>query len=181
MGEHDRRGHELRGVIASETEHQSLIARTLFGPLFAFGPASINPLGNIVGLMSNDGIDEDFARVKNIVVVDVANFADGVADDLINRDGRFQVRIFRQIRNCYLAANDHEVTFSVGLASDPAALVARDTGVKHRVRDGVANFIGMTFADGFGGKDKTAEHQAKWKLSGAVPNQTAKAAGENET
>ncbi len=31
MGEHDRRGHQFRGFVAGVTEHQSLVAGTLFG------------------------------------------------------------------------------------------------------------------------------------------------------
>ena len=50
------------------------------------------------------------------------------------------------------AADDDDVAFGVGLASDAAVRILRQAGVEHRIGNGVANFVRMAFADGFGEK-----------------------------
>ena len=66
--EHDRRRHELRGLVASKTKHQALIARPLFQacPL----PSAfrlIDALRNVRRLIGNDVGDENLVGVKDIV------------------------------------------------------------------------------------------------------------------
>ena len=97
--------------------------------------------------------------VKNVVVVDVTNVANSFAHDLIDRNDILEVGGFRQIRNGNFAADDDDVALGVSLARDAAAFVTGDAGVEHGVGNSVANFVGMTFADGFGSKDETAEHE----------------------
>ena len=45
------------------------------------------------------------------------------------------------------AADDDDVAFCVGLTGDPAVLVLSEAGVQYRVGNGVANLVGMAFAD----------------------------------
>ena len=96
--------------------------------------------------------------MKDVVVVDVTDLAHGVADDLVDRDDIFEVFVLRQIRHGNFAAHHHDVTLGVGFAGDPAAAVLAQAGVEDRVGDGVANFIRMAFAHGFGSKNETSEH-----------------------
>jgi hypothetical protein len=48
------------------------------------------------------------------------------------------------------------MALSEGLASDAALRVLPDAGIEHGVGDGVADFVRMTFANGFGSKNETA-------------------------
>ena len=81
MREHDRRRHEFAGFVARVAEHESLIAGTLLGGLLALGLARIHALRDVRRLLRDNDVDENFVGVKHIVVVDVADFADGFARD----------------------------------------------------------------------------------------------------
>ena len=94
MREHDRGGHQFFRVVAGKPEHQPLIARALFGGLFPFRFLRIDALRDVVRLIGDDGVDENFARVKNVVVVHVANFAHGIADDFVDRNDVLELRSF---------------------------------------------------------------------------------------
>jgi len=65
---------------------------------------------------------------------------------------------FRQIGNGNLAADDNDVALGVGLAGYAAPPVLAKASIKDRVRNGVANFIRMTFANRFGSKNETSKH-----------------------
>ena len=159
--EHDRRRHQFRRVVAGETEHQALVARALLGAFLALGLLRIHALGDVVRLIGDDGVDENLLRVKHVVVVHVTDFAHGIAHDLIDRDDVFQMLALRQIRDGDLAADDHDVALRVGLAGDAALAILPQAGVQDGVGNGVANFIRMTFADGFGSKNEASEHGIK--------------------
>ena len=92
---------------------------------------------------------ENLVRVEDVVVVHVADLAHGIAHDL----HVIELRLGRD-----LAADDDDVALRVGLAGHAAVLVLREAGVEHGVGNGVANFVGMAFADGFGGEDVTTGH-----------------------
>jgi len=47
------------------------------------------------------------------------------------------------------------------LAGNAAFRILPETSVEHCVRNGVANFIRMTFTDGFGRKNETTKHMQK--------------------
>ena len=66
---------------------------------------------------------------------------------------------FFNFRNRDLAADDDQVALGVGLAGDAAVFVLGQTGVEDRVGNRVANFIGVTFTNGFGRKDETTSHE----------------------
>ena len=55
-------------------------------------------------------------------------------------------------------ADDDEIALGVGFASHAAVRVLREAGVENGIRNGVADFVRMAFADGFGRKDVTAGH-----------------------
>ena len=90
--------------------------------------------------------------------MDVTNFAHGIADDANDRDDVFEMLALRQIRNRDLAADYDNVALCVGFAGDPASFILAKAGVENGVGDGVANFIRMAFAHGFGSKNETSEH-----------------------
>ena len=81
MGEHDGGRHEFRGFVAGVAEHDALVAGALFGGFFAFGFFGIDALGDVRGLGGEVFVDEDAVGVEDVVVVGVADFADGGADD----------------------------------------------------------------------------------------------------
>lgn len=91
----------------------------------------------------------DLVGVKDVVVVDIADLADGAADEGV---------VIQLGAGGDLAGDDHEVGFDEGLAGDPAHRVLGQTGVEDGIRNGVANLVRMAFADGFGGENKMSTH-----------------------
>ena len=146
---HDRRGHQLRRFIRRVTEHQALVTGALLRGLLALGLFGIHALRDVERLLRDDDVDENLVRMKHIVVVDVADFADGVARDLDE--------IELGLRGD-LTANDGDVRLHVGFAGDAAELVLCEAGVQHGVRNGVGDLVRMAFADGLGRKDVTVAH-----------------------
>ena len=118
----------------------------------------IHALRNVDALTGDDVLNVNFVGVKNIVLIHVADLTDGVAHDLIDRHDRFKRLVVRQIRNRDFAADDDRVALGEGLASDPAMGILRQARIKHRIGNGVANFVGVTFPDGFGRKNVTTRH-----------------------
>ena len=96
--------------------------------------------------------------MKNIIVMDVTDSAHGIADNPIDRNDRFQVCASGQIGNGNLAADNDDIAFGVSFASDAAVFIAGETSIENGIGNGVANLIGMTFADGFGGKNEATCH-----------------------
>ena len=82
----------------------------------------------------------NLVRVKDVVVVGVADFPNGAADESVVVELR---------AGGDLAGDDHQVGLHQGLAGHPAHRVLGETGVQHRVRNGVANLVRMAFAHGF--------------------------------
>ena len=93
--------------------------------------------------------------MEDIVVVRVADATDRLADDRTNVHHRIKGGAF-DFRDGDFAAYHDGVAFHKGLAGDAAGLVNAEAGVEHGIRDGVADFVGMAFANGFGGKNVTA-------------------------
>ena len=85
--------------------------------------------------------------MENVVVIYVADLAHAFADDFGDRKNRFERTILRQIRNRYFAANNNRMAFCVGFAGDATVSILSEASVEDGIRNGVANFIGMTFPD----------------------------------
>ena len=100
MREHDRRRHELGRLVAGVAEHQPLIAGALLGGLLARGLAGVDALGDVGRLLRHQHVDEHLVRVEDVIVVDVADLADGLARDL----HEVELGLGRD-----LAADDHDV------------------------------------------------------------------------
>ena len=127
----------------------------------SLGLLRIHALGDVVRLIGDDGVNENLLGVKNVVIVDVTDLAHGIAHDLIDRNDVFQMLALRQIGDRDLAADDDDVALGVGLAGDAALAILPQAGVEDGVGNGVANFIRMAFAHGFGSKNETSKHGAK--------------------
>ena len=146
---HDRRRHQLAGFVARVAEHQPLVARALLGGLLALGLLGVHALGDVRGLLGDDDIHEHLVGMKHVVVVDIADLADGFAGD----GHEVELGLGGD-----LAAHDGDVGLHVGLAGDAAEPVLRQAGVQHGIGDGVRHLVWMALADGFGGEDITIIH-----------------------
>jgi len=149
MREHDGRGHEFGRFVAGVTEHEPLVAGALLGSFLALGLAGIHTLRDVGRLLRDNGVHEDLVGVEHVVVVHIADFADGVAGD------------FGEVKpgaRGDFAADDDDVGFGVTFAGDAAEPVLREAGVQHGVRNGVTNLVRMAFADGLRGKYEVFAH-----------------------
>src|SRR6266480_2003751 len=148
----NRRRHQLRRFIAGKTEHQSLVAGALFRSTLSFSGSLVDPLFDIARLLAHFTNNPAGIGVKNTIAVDISDIADGSAHVL------FKVKL--RIAG-YLPGDDDEVAFGERFASHAAQRILLKTGVENVIADGVANFIGMTFGDGFRRKNVTARHGLK--------------------
>ena len=149
MREHDRRGHELGGFVARITEHQTLIAGALLRGLLALGLARVNTLRDVGRLLGDEDIHEHLVRMKHVVVVHIADFADRLPRDIDVVELGFG-RDF--------ATDDGQVGLHVRLAGDTAHLVLCEAGVEDCVGDRVCHLVWMAFADGLGRENVTVAH-----------------------
>jgi len=130
---------------AGITEHQTLIAGALFSRVLAFGSLGIDALGDVRALRGDGVHDEHAVGVEDIIVMSIANFTDGLGGD--GAEVEFSL-------GGDFAADDDEVGLRIGFACDPAAGILRQAGIKHGIRDGIANLVRMAFANGFRREDK---------------------------
>ena len=93
--------------------------------------------------------------MEDIVVMVISDLPDGIADDLAKIESGFEGLIL-EFGNRDLSTDHDDVALGIGLAGDSAAGIQRQTGIEDGVRNGVANFVGMAFADGFGREDVAA-------------------------
>jgi hypothetical protein len=149
MGKHDRRWHELGSFVTGVAKHQSLVTGSLFGCIFPFGSSGIHTLRNVGRLAGDDVGNEDPVSMKNVIVVHVADLAYRIANEL---------DIIQFGLRSNLAADDDDVALGVGFAGDPAMRILREAGIEHRIGNCVANFIWVTFPDGFGRENVTTRH-----------------------
>ena len=120
--------------------------------LFALGPAGIYALGD-VGTLRRDRVEDQHpVSVKDVVLVRVADVADGLAGDGVV----IQHRLGRD-----LAADHHQVALGVGFTGNAAGRVLGQAGIQHRIRNGVAHFVRVALANGLGRKDVVFAHGIK--------------------
>ena len=149
---HDRSGHQFGRLVAGVAEHESLVACTLLGGLLAICLLGIDALGDVGALRGDDVVDEDGVGVEDVVAVVVADLADRIADDLSKIQGRLEW-LLAELGNGDLTADHHDVALGVGLAGDAAHRIQCQACIEDGVGNGVADLVGMAFADGFGGED----------------------------
>jgi len=119
VGEHDRRRHQLGSLIGGVAKHQALITRTLLCCLLSLSLLRIDSLGNVGTLRSDDIIDENPVSVKHIVIILIANLADGIANDFPYIDGRFQCGIL-EFWNRDFTPDHHDIALGIRLTGDAA-------------------------------------------------------------
>ena len=149
---HDRRWHQLGRFIAGITKHDSLVARTLLGGLFAVSFLGVHALRDVFRLSRKIVVDEKRVGVEDIVVVDVSNAGYRIADDLLKVDHRAD-RLLADLRNGDLATDNHHVALHKSFAGHAALGIHAQTGVENGIGNRVTNLVWMTFANGFGGKN----------------------------
>ena len=128
---------------------------------FAFGFACVHALGNVWTLPGDDVLNVDLVGVKNVVVVHVTDFTHGVAHDLVDRHDRLERFSRGQIGNRDLATDDDSVALGERLAGDATVWILPQAGVENGIGNGIADFVRMTFPDGFGSKNETTKHVKK--------------------
>ncbi len=159
VGEHDRRRHQLGGLVAGVAEHQPLVAGALLGGLLADRLAGVDALSDVGRLLGDQQVDEHLVGVEDVVVVDVADVADCAPRDLLE----VELGLGRD-----LAANHHDVRLDEGLAGDAAELVLRQAGVEDGIGNRVGDFVGMALADGFRREDVSIAHNAPKRKARSV-------------
>ena len=149
VGQVDRQRHELSGVVAGVTEHQTLVA----GALLVLGvratgavlEGGVHALRDVGALLADGDLDATGCAVEPLGGAVVADPQDGLADNL----GDFDIRLGRDLTSDVDEAGGHH-----RLHSDTTARVLLEHGVQDRVRDLVTDLVGVTFGDRFG-REKT--------------------------
>src|SRR5210317_1246342 len=145
MGEHNRSGHKLFGLIACIAKHDALISSSLLGSALPFSCSGIDPLSNIAGLSSQLIRNKYLISVKDIIIIGVTNFTDRFTDHI------FVIKL-RSGGN--LSSNGYAIAFYKSLASYSTVWVLRQACIQYTVGNGVRNFIGVAFANGFRGENE---------------------------
>ncbi|MPL97127.1 hypothetical protein SDC9_43315 [bioreactor metagenome] len=134
----DRRRHQLGGLVGRVTEHDALIAR----------PVLVDALADM-GRLRVQVIGEVQRRPVELVLL-VADVLDAVAHDAV--DAAHELGELRLVRQPDLAADDDLVGGGKRLAGDAGVRFLGDQRVEHRIRDAVADLVGVSFRNGFGGE-----------------------------
>jgi hypothetical protein len=92
--------------------------------------------------------------MKHVIVVDIADLANRLAGNV------FDIELGP---GGDLAADNHDVGLDVGFTGDAAEFVLREAGIEDRVRNRIRDFIRMTLADGFRGKNVSIAHSRSKK------------------
>ena len=143
VGEHDGGGHELRGLIGSIAEHDTLVAGTLFVAVLAFCCAGIHTLGDIRALGGKVVRDVHVLCVEECIICSgaVADFGNGVAHNLfVINDGL----------GGNLAGEHHVAVLHQRFAGYAAGGVLGQTGIENGIGDEVGHFVRVSLAYGFG-------------------------------
>ena len=139
MCKHDRSRHQLRGLVAGVTEHQTLIPSALLRSPLALGLLGVHALGDIGTLRGDVIVHEDVVRMEDVVLVHVANLADRLPDD----------RVVIELRlRCDLAADNDNIALHKGFARHATKLVLREAGVQDRVRYRITHLVRVAFTHG---------------------------------
>ena len=125
---HDWCRHQFRRLITGKAEHKSLVTRTLLGGGFAGRSLGIDALRDIRALRGQVIVYENAVSVKHIIVIHVANPANGIAHDLLD----VELRLGRDF-----ATDTDDVAFDERLAGDTTASILREAGIKYRIGDRV--------------------------------------------
>ena len=136
--------HHFRGLVAGVAEHHALVAGADI--VFTDGAAfqrSVNALRDIRALAMQRGQHSAGAAVKAELGAVVADITDDLAHDVVHTVGG---------GGGHLAHHHHNAGGGAGFARHAGIRILLEDRVEHRVRNLVANFIRMSFGNGFGSK-----------------------------
>ena len=135
MGQRDGQGKQDVGLVAGVSEHQALVACSLF--------RGGNPAVDVLGLDPQPVEDLEAVHAERLILVGIADGLHGFADDGWDVEGGPGLQF----------SGDHDlVVLGEDLAGDVAGGILGEGGVEDAVRDEVADLVGVTFADRFGGE-----------------------------
>ena len=134
-----------------------MIASALFRSTLSVSWSLIDSLFDIAGLLAHFTNHPAGIGVKNAIAIDISDVADAGAHALL----KVKLRVAG-----YLAGDDDEIAFGECFASHAAQRILLKTSVENVIADGIADFIGVTFGDGFRRKDVTTRHGLKKALKG---------------
>lgn len=135
LGQNVSEWHELWGLISGVSEHVSLITSTN-----VVWVTLVNALGNIWGLLFDGKHDTAALIIQSLIGIVVTDLLNGVADN-------------RAVVNDSLGGDfsegHHHSGFCATFARDTRHWVLGQTGIKNRVRDLIAKFVGVSLTDTF--------------------------------
>lgn len=138
VGEDQSQRHELRGLVGSVTEHDTLVTSTM-----VLDVTVVKTLSNVGRLLLNS--DEDVAGlvVESLLGVIVTDVLDGVSDDLLV----VELSLGGDL------TEDHDHTgLGGGLTGDLGVRVLLETGIEDGIGDLVADLVWVTLTDGLAEK-----------------------------
>lgn len=136
-------GEELRGLVGSITEHNTLVT----GAELLKSLLVVETLGDIGRLLLNGDQQVESLVVKALGGVIVANVLDSVTDDLLV----VELGLGGDL------TEDHDHTGLGGsLASDLGQRVLSQAGIEDSIGDLISDLVRVTLTDGLGGEEETA-------------------------
>ena len=155
VGQPDRQGHEVVGLVAGVPEHHPLVAGALgVDHVLAAGArpdlhGGVDALGDVGRLLVDRHDHAARVAVEAVGLAVVADAVDRLADDLRDVD----IRLGRDL------AGDHdEARRQQRLARDPGVRVLLEDGVEDGIGDLVGHLVGMALGHGFGREGEAVAH-----------------------
>ncbi len=139
VGQQDRQGHQLRGLVDREPEHDPLVTC----------PLLVDPDGDVGTLTLDQHLDVDAVGVEGGVDTDVADLPDGVPSHL---------GVVDPGAGSGLPCHHHLVGGDQRFACHLPLGVLGEDGVEYCIGDGVGHLVGVPFGDGFGTEEPAASH-----------------------
>jgi len=141
VSEDDGEGHGFLGLVRGVAEHESLIS----GSGLILITTNVHALSDIGGLLFEGDQDVAGLVVESFGGVVVADMFDGVADDFLVVDDGFG--------GDFSADEDH-TSLGDRFAGDFGVGVLLEVSIEDGIRHLIADLVGMTFSDGFGGEEE---------------------------
>ena len=148
----NRGGHQLGRFVAGITKHQALVARA--GIQMVVGRL-VHALGNVVGLLVVANHHRTAFVVDAVVGVVVADALDGVA--------RHLDVVHMRVGGDFTGQHD-QAGVGQGFSGHAAARVLFENCVQNRVRNLIGHLVGVTFRNGFRGKEIIARHVHEFQV-----------------
>ena len=150
-----RRGHQVRRLVAGVTEHDALVARAL-----VLVAAGVHALRDVRRLAVQIILEPELLPVKAALLV--ADVAHGLANrrlDLGLDAGRPLAGGIHDVLAADFARQHDELRRGQRLAGDPRLRVLRQEQVDDGVADLIGNLVGMALGHGFGGEEEAGAHE----------------------